>query len=191
MSALVSSRGAEDPALQHQVRVGAGEVAQRLGRGDGVAAVAADERDRNRAFEALDDVVEAGVVRGPAGQGVLEDLVVGGGGAQGLARLAMSLTVRPRYSVSTAASADVEPGLDVVDDRGLALHLRAVGGCLRGHVVAPRGARAGRLASGARHKAARSPEVASPGGPRSLAELGPLPRVETGSLRRSVDGRKH
>ena len=67
----------------------------------------------------------------------------------------MSVTVRPRYSVSTAASADVEPRLDVVDDRGLALHLRAVGGRLGGHVVAPRGL--GRDASRAARGSPRAP----------------------------------
>ena len=100
----------------------------------------------------------------------------------------MSLTVRPRYSVRTAASADVEPRLDVVDDRGLALHLRAVGGCLGGHVVAPRGLGrdASRAARGTRLHAPRN--APHPAGVAPLRRFGPLPRVETGSLRRSVDG---
>ena len=68
---------AEHAALHHEVRVALGEVAQRLGRGDGVAAVLADERDRDRTLELLDELVEAGVGRGPAGERVLEDLVVG------------------------------------------------------------------------------------------------------------------
>src|SRR5205085_12540761 len=72
----------EDPALEDEVRVRAGEVTQRFRGRHRVAAVAADEGDGDGSLEARDDVVEAGVVRGPPGESVLEDLVVGGRGAQ-------------------------------------------------------------------------------------------------------------
>ena len=105
-SCVVSSRVAEEAALHDEVRVGPGEVAQRLRRRDRVAAVLAHERDRDRALEALDEVGEARVARGPAGERVLEDLVVGRRRvAARRAASRCSVTVRPRYSVSTAASA--------------------------------------------------------------------------------------
>ena len=81
-SRLVRTPRPEDPALHDQVRVGAGEVAQRLGRGDRVAAVRRTKAIATGPSRLGDEVVEAGVVGGPAGERVLEDLVVGGGGAQ-------------------------------------------------------------------------------------------------------------
>ena len=85
------------------------------------------------------------------------------------------MTVRPRYSVSTAASAALEPVRDVVDDRRLALHLRAVGGCLGGHGVPLRSA-LGRRPRRSRDRAAGAASQASPlpAGPAC-----PLPRCES------------
>src|SRR5262249_12702982 len=77
----------EQPALEHQVLVGAGEVAQRVGRGYRVAAVLADERDCDRAVERIDEIFEPDIFRGPLGQRVLEDLVVGARGTQRGAQL--------------------------------------------------------------------------------------------------------
>ena len=76
--------GAEQAALHDQGGVGPAEVAQGLGRDDRVAL---DERDRRGALEHRHELGEPGLLGGPAGQRVLEDLEVGTGRAQRAAEL--------------------------------------------------------------------------------------------------------
>ena len=76
--------GAEQAALEHERRVGATEVAQRLGRDDGVAV---DERDGDRALEHRNELGKAGGFDGEARERVLEHLVLGARRPQRAAQL--------------------------------------------------------------------------------------------------------
>ena len=67
------------PALDHQVRVGPGEVPQRLGHR---ADVALDEGQRARAAQVLRQRLVLAAVDRPAHERVLEDLVVAAGGGE-------------------------------------------------------------------------------------------------------------
>ena len=70
---------AEQAALQDERFVVLAEFAQHLGRGRGVAV---HERDRHRALEQVGDLVEPTALDRPAGQRVLEHLVLGAAGPQ-------------------------------------------------------------------------------------------------------------
>ena len=61
-----------EAALDHQARVGLGEIADRLGRVDRLAG---DERDRRGADEHLLETLDARVLRGPLDQRVLGDAI--------------------------------------------------------------------------------------------------------------------
>ena len=104
MSAAEQHGGAGRPALQHQQRVRPGRVPQRLGRGHRVVA---DERQCGRADEQLLEPLEAGAVRGEAGERVLVHLVLGAALAECAASVASWPTFSPRYSVTNTALAAV------------------------------------------------------------------------------------
>ena len=95
-------RAVGQPALDHEERVGPGEVPQGLGHG---ADVALHEGQRARAAEVLRQRLVLAAVDGPPDQRVLEDPVVAaGGGERGRAARPARPRVRPRYSLTMEAA---------------------------------------------------------------------------------------
>ena len=93
---------AEQAALHDERRVVLGELAQRLRRRGGVAL---HERDGDRALEQRRDVVEPGASTPRRASVFLNTLYSVPDGRSAPRSSASSWTVRPRYSVSTVASA--------------------------------------------------------------------------------------
>ena len=100
------------------------EVAERLGRGDGVAP---HEGDGRRALEQRDEVGEPGLLGRPAGQRVLEDLVLGGRRAQRAAQVGQLGDRQAAVLGEDRRVGFVELGADLVDDGDLlgSRHVRA------------------------------------------------------------------
>ena len=134
MSAALSALVPSDTALQDEQRVGAGGVAQRLGGGDGVVT---DERQRGRADEQLLEPLEAGLVGGEPGQGVLVHLVLGAGVAQRAAQRGQGADVHPavlrdEHGLGGVSLAAISSTMATFSARGLSISVHTSSRVRRG-----------------------------------------------------------